>query len=97
MMTRLSHAWALLAIMLWAGLARANAELPYAGRLTAADGTPVTGPVNLEVSFFDGATSGNQLGQTLSFPNQSLADGIPIRRSPATWRKLQVTWLRSRS
>ncbi len=46
------------------------------GRLTEADGKPVTGPVDLEGDFYRAATGGVPLGATtMMFKNTALADG----------------------
>ena len=49
----------------------------YGGRLAKADGSPVTGPVDLEVRFYDASTAGNVLGASVyAFPATPLSSGV---------------------
>lgn len=55
---------------------RVGAEpFTYQGQLKDA-GVPVSGPVNLGFKLFDAAAVGNQVGNTLTFNNQVLDDGL---------------------
>lgn len=49
----------------------------YSGRLVESNGKPVSGPLDLEVSFWDAESAGTQntIGN-LSYPSQSLSDGV---------------------
>ena len=51
-------------------------NLSYSGRITQTNGSPLSGPVDLEIKFFDAETDGNQLGATLVYGGTVLVDGI---------------------
>jgi hypothetical protein len=52
------------------------AELGYGGRLTQANGEPVTGPVNMTVRFYTSPIGGAPVGPSLDFPATPLVEGI---------------------
>jgi hypothetical protein len=59
------------------GRAHAGAyQLSFAGRITAGDGAPVAGPVDLKLRFFDATTGGLQLGPDVDASATPLSEGI---------------------
>ena len=52
-------------------------EITYSGRLTSADGSPVQGPINLEVQFYHETSGGDGiLIEPILFTNVQLSEGI---------------------
>ncbi|MBM4250791.1 MAG: hypothetical protein FJ146_02360 [Deltaproteobacteria bacterium] len=51
-------------------------SMNYAGRLTQANGAPVEGAVDIEVSFWSAATEGEQRGRSISKPGINLSNGL---------------------
>ena len=47
-------------------LIAASFSINYSGRLTRFDGSPIEGPVSIQVKFWSSSTDGTQIGQTLS-------------------------------
>jgi hypothetical protein len=76
MMVRRSIAAIALVTVLAATAAAAPSSINYSGRLTATNGKPVTGPIDLEVKFFDSSTGGTQRGSTIDFDDVVLSQGI---------------------
>ena len=61
-------------------------SLSYSGRLTQADGAPVSGPVDVSVKFWSAAEAGNTLGATIELTSIALNQGvftIPLDLNPA--------------
>jgi len=48
----------------------------YSGRLTRSDGSPVEGPVSIQVKFWNSWTDGSQIGQTLDYSGINLSSGV---------------------
>ena len=60
--------------------------LAYSGRLTQADGAPVSGPVDVSVKFWNAAEAGNTLGAPIELTSIALNQGvftIPLDLNPA--------------
>ena len=51
-------------------------SLSYSGRLTRADGAPVSGPVDVSVKFWNAADGGNTLGTPIELTNIALNQGV---------------------
>ncbi|MCX6104336.1 MAG: hypothetical protein NTY08_00705, partial [Proteobacteria bacterium] len=63
-----------------------NFSLSYSGRLTQADGAPVSGPVDVTVKFWSAADAGNALGAPIDLTNIALNQGVfalPLELNPA--------------
>ena len=61
-------------------------SLSYSGRLTQADGAPVSGPVDVSVKFWNAAEAGNTLGAPIELTSIALNQGvftIPLDLNPA--------------
>ena len=61
-------------------------SLSYSGRLTQADGAPVSGPVDVTVKFWSAPDAGNTLGTPIELTNIALNQGvftIPLDLNPA--------------
>ena len=54
----------------------ASFTLNYSGRLTRSDGSPVEGPVAIQVKFWNSSTDGAQIGQSLEYPGINLSAGV---------------------
>ena len=53
-----------------------NFSMSYSGRLTQADGAPVSGPVDVSVKFWSAAEVGNTLGAPIELTNIPLNQGV---------------------
>jgi len=53
-----------------------NFSLSYSGRLTQADGAPLTGPVDITVRFWTAATAGNTLTAPIELASTTLNEGV---------------------
>ena len=71
-------AGALLALVAWSTPSAAGSrDLSYGGRLTDSGGVAISGPVDLQIQFFNSSTAGTALLETpLSFPGVALVDGV---------------------
>ena len=61
-------------------------SLSYSGRLTQADGAPLSGPVDVTVKFWSAADAGNSLGAPIELTSIALNQGvftIPLDLNPA--------------
>ncbi|MCX6106378.1 MAG: hypothetical protein NTY08_11180, partial [Proteobacteria bacterium] len=61
-------------------------SLSYSGRLTQADGAPLSGPVDVTVKFWSAPDAGNTLGTPIELTNIALNQGvftIPLDLNPA--------------
>ena len=54
----------------------ANFSINYSGRLTRSDGSPVEGPVSIQVKFWNSSADGTQIGQTLDYSGINLSAGV---------------------
>ncbi|MCX6106336.1 MAG: hypothetical protein NTY08_10965 [Proteobacteria bacterium] len=54
----------------------ASFAVNYSGRLTRSDGSPVEGPVSIQVKFWNSWTDGSQIGQTLDYSGINLSSGV---------------------
>ena len=54
----------------------ANYSLSYSGRLTQQSGAAVEGPVDIQVSFWNGSIGGTQRGETLTYLGTELNQGV---------------------
>jgi hypothetical protein len=54
----------------------ASHSINYSGRLTRSDGSPVEGPVSIQVKFWNSSTDGAQIGQTLDYSGINLSSGV---------------------
>ena len=54
----------------------ASFTLNYSGRLTRSDGAPLEGPVAIQAKFWNSATDGTQIGQTLEYSGINLSSGV---------------------
>ena len=54
----------------------ASVSINYSGRLTRSDGSPVEGPVSIQVKFWNASTDGAQIGQTLDYSGINLSAGV---------------------
>ena len=54
----------------------ANFSVNYSGRLTHSDGSPLEGPVSIQVKFWNASTDGAQIGQTLDYSGINLSSGV---------------------
>ena len=50
--------------------------MSYGGRLTAADGTPIAGPVELQVGFFGSAAGSDSVHAPVTLPTVTLVQGV---------------------
>ena len=50
--------------------------LSYGGRLTQADGAPLTGSADIQIKFWNTVTDGEQIGSTLEFIGVQLNQGV---------------------
>ena len=63
-----------------------NSSLSYSGRLTQADGAPLSGPVDVTVKFWSAVSGGNALTAPIELSNIDLNQGIftiPLDLNPA--------------
>jgi len=71
---------AVLVVALFSGPSLAVGEetfsMNYAGRLTQANGAPVEGTVDIDVSFWSAATDGAQRGRSINKPGVNLSNGV---------------------
>ncbi|MBM4253756.1 MAG: hypothetical protein FJ146_17455 [Deltaproteobacteria bacterium] len=71
---------AVLVVALFSGPSLAVGEetfsVNYAGRLTQANGAPVEGTVDIDVSFWSAATDGAQRGRSINKPGVNLSNGV---------------------
>ena len=61
-------------------------SLSYSGRLTQADGAPLSGPVDVTVKFWSAPDAGNSLGAPIELTNTVLNQGVfalPLELNPA--------------
>jgi len=54
----------------------ASFAVNYSGRLARSDGSPVEGPVSIQVKFWNSSTDGAQIGQTLDYSGINLSSGV---------------------
>jgi len=54
----------------------ASFSISYSGRLTRSDGSPLEGPVSIQVKFWNAPTDGTQIGQTLDYSGINLSSGV---------------------
>ncbi|MCX6106016.1 MAG: hypothetical protein NTY08_09325, partial [Proteobacteria bacterium] len=67
----------LLCLVLRSELADASSfSILYSGRLTHSDGSPLAGPVAIQVKFWNSSSDGTQIGNTLDYADLNLSVGV---------------------